>query len=201
MSAHTIGGQTVDQLILRTEAAERDPSLATLEGRAMEDVRATVFYLAAHKEPQTVLWGLMESQFWPFDTALLDDAGRDAIEIGVKGNVDPINVNKNGDRVIDILEGLVGLGFVERAYKPDTVDALLLPEDDHRRVMNVPLYRLATVNLPPEVQSLVTRIKAERTRIGDTNSEYEAKRAERKARGPLFKRLLSKTTQLDPVTE
>jgi hypothetical protein len=172
-----VGSQSVEQLVLRDNAAKTNPEFATLEGRALQDVRDTIAYLAVGLKPETVLGGLMLSQFGLFDSTLVSGNDRGAIEIGVKGSVDPMSPNDKGDTVTDVLEGLCILGFAEKVYTPNTVEALLLPKDDHHRIMDYPTYRLAGKNLPPKVLGLVESITAISKNIDADNDRRAAKKA------------------------
>lgn len=185
--------QTPEQLLLRDAAAAANPEFATLEGRALQDVRDTISYLALGMRPKTVLGGLLDSPYFPFDATLIDTAGRDAIEVGVKGDVDPASPNERGDTVQDVLEGLVGLGIVERAFDPGTPDAALTPDDDYRKIANKPYYRLSTESLPPDVRRAIDSEKqrdaayaaAESRRIAEKQERAERRRTKTKG---IFKR-------------
>lgn len=180
--------QTPEQLLLREEAAAANPAFATLEGRAMQDVHDTIAYLAVGLRPETVLGGLMRTQFGLFDSSYLQRNDRGAIQIGVDAHVDPIRPNERGDRVADVLEGLVSLGFVERVFVPGSVEAALLPDDDRRKMLNVPTYRLSTENLPSGVLDVLTRVEA-------TDAKLKAERAEREARASRPRRGLLRRRQ------
>ncbi len=185
--------QTPEQFILREEAAASNPEFATFEGRAMQDVRDTLACLALGMRPKTVLGGLIVNQFGPYDSTLVDSNGRHAIEVGVRGSVQPHTPNERGDTVQDVLEGLVLLGLVERTFDPRSVDAEMVPDDDHRKQMDVPFYRLSTQGLPAEVQETIGRIRLEQATDDVYEAEREARReqkAERKAkRTGIFRRI------------
>lgn len=192
MLNHRHVSQTPEQLLLREEAAAQNPAFATLEGRAMQDVRDTLSYFALGMRPETVLGGLMMNQFGTYDSTFVDATGRSAIEIAVRGDVDPTKPNERGDKVQDVLEGLVGLGIVERAFDPGSVDAALTPDDDHRKRMNRPYYRLSTQDLPAPVQKRVDRATQAQEEYRNDNAQIEARarqKAERKAdRTSFFRR-------------
>jgi hypothetical protein len=161
----------VDQILLREDAAAANPEFATLEGRAMQDVRDTIGYLALGLKPRTVLGGLMASMYSGFDSALLEENDKSAVDVAVAGNIDSVGPNQRGDRVVDLLEGLVELGFAERAFVPNSIDAVLLPDSDHRKIMNQPTYRLNRSNLPSPVTAVIDQI----TTFNQEQREWEAR--------------------------
>lgn len=163
--------QTPEQLILRDDAAASNPEFATPEGRAMQDVRDTLAYLALGMKPRTVLGGLITNLYGPYSSVLVDAEGRHAVEIGFRGNVDPFDPNERGDTVQDVLEGLVQLGLVERTFDPGSVAAELASDDDRRKRMDIPFYRLSTQNLPTPVQERIDTIRSEMVALEERATE------------------------------
>lgn len=174
-------GNTPEQLLLRDEAAQAHPEFATLEGRALKDVQDTLAYIAMGMYPNTVLGGLLHSQYAYFDSTLVAESGRDAIQVGVLGNLDPISPNERGDTVQDILEGLVSLGLVERTCDPFSSEAAANREPD-KRFDERPEYRLSTEALPERVQQKVDAAKARYKEISDDNDALEERKRQRKER-------------------
>lgn len=115
---------TPEQVLARTEY----PEWQTASGRVLDEAKETILSLSNGKTPMTVLGGLMLNGRFNQPSS---EVGRSVSHIAANVGMDPVGVNHRGDRIRDVLDDLIELGWVETEEPlPNTVEAALANEPD-----------------------------------------------------------------------
>jgi len=162
--------QTVEQLELRGLAEENNPDFATQVGRSMADVQETFSYMAANKRPLTVMGVFISPGPYALGSTLLGGGAMTTAHIGSRLSRSSVELDENGDTYVDVLKGLVQLGFVEE-----------IAENEDR-----PTYRLPIDSLPDSVASWVKGTNSAREALRREEAERSQKREERNNRQKRF---------------